>query len=475
MRRLPALIAAALLTLGLAPAAGAATNCTFDPLTGAVTVTTDTAVTIAPVDDEIRVGGGQCDTATVTNTDTIEVEVTGMAIPELTVDLSAQPLGPGLTDEGASSEIEMTIDGASFDLAIVGSGGSDAISLFKTGLYDTTGLVNLNDAEATRDGDISFYEHDAIDIEIELGAGDDIYGAAATDGSAGVPFTVRPVSVIGGDGSDHMYGIPTHAFDGGGLTVTDPFNDTIDFSWLNDTCYVLFDAKVGETTSIACDGGGDLTAHFFETVIGGDGSDWVFAAGWERSLRGGVGDDHLFPAAGDEAIQGGSGWDQVVVDTTSDLRFDLADRTISGDGHDTFSGVEGFFSTGGGDDRFVGGPAASVDFLSGGTGRDVVNLSSAMRGYDLATQAGLDPSNAMGSPRLWISDAAVIGSPFADRFVGGAVRDDFTGGGGNDRISGGDLADHLMGGHGSDHIAGGPGVDTCSGGPGDDVFRSCER
>ncbi len=111
------LVVSFLLALTLSPIAraGGATTCAFDApsATATVTVTQGVVATISRDGDAIAVNGVLCQTATVTNTDVIEVAVPD--VPEsdtVVVDLSGGPLAPGATDEGdGSSEIEIEISG----------------------------------------------------------------------------------------------------------------------------------------------------------------------------------------------------------------------------------------------------------------------------------------------------------------------------------------------------------------------------
>jgi len=473
MRHLPALVAATLLVLVVAQPATAATACSFDPMTATVSISTGTAVTVAPVNDEIRVGGAQCDTATVTNTDTIDIEVAPWVgdMPVVTMDVTDQPLAPGASDEGdGSSEIEVTLHGSQYQLGVVSGGTNDQVSIFRNDSGFV--VVNLNDGESVIDADIA--TGNTFNPTFQLGDGDDSFGASDLGGnhSSGA-YTI----VDAGDGDDHVYVTGSGEFDAGPDDVIQSDDDIIDLSRFDLDCDVLFHS--GDDSSVACDAGlaAEFTATFFETVIGHDGIDHLFAAGWETELRGGPGDDLIAPSAGDESIVGGPGTDMIATQSQDDLTFRLDEGKIVGEGHDRFAGIEGLYSTGGGDDRFVGKPSAPLHLVDGGEGRDVVNLSSAGRGMVIRTLGSMAETPDGG---FWVADASIIGSRFADRFIGDpgsslSERDSFDGGAGDDRLSGGDAADHLRGGAGDDRILGGPGRDTCSGGPGDDSISGCER
>ena len=177
----PGLVVSFLLALTLSPIAraGGATTCAFDAAsaTATVTVTQGVVATISRDGDAIAVNGVPCQTATVTNTDVIDVAVPD--VPEsdtVVVDLSGGPLAPGATDEGdGSSEIEIEISGigGGFDtLRITGSAGPDALA---AGFLS----VSLNADEATFDEDVTLTEQDSgVKLELLGGEGDDLLSLA---------------------------------------------------------------------------------------------------------------------------------------------------------------------------------------------------------------------------------------------------------------------------------------------------------
>src|SRR5919201_4230830 len=138
-----------------AAVAQAAVSCSFDALTGTVSVTFahGDVPTISRLGDAIAVDGVACGTATVTNTDSIDVAFADdFDSDTVVVDLAGGPLAPGATDEGdGSSEIEIEITGGdgSFDtLRIIGSSGPDG---FTTDFL----AVNLNAGETVVDADVT--------------------------------------------------------------------------------------------------------------------------------------------------------------------------------------------------------------------------------------------------------------------------------------------------------------------------------
>ncbi|MGH2591687.1 MAG: hypothetical protein ACRDGW_12960, partial [Actinomycetota bacterium] len=167
-RSLVAACALVLSVAGLAVPAGAAT-CAYDPVTLSATVTVGNgeSATIVRVGSAITLDGVPCGTATVTTTDTIVVNTTGIPV-QIGIDLSGGPFEPGATAESdASSEIEFTLDlpAGMPILAITGSTGSDHLVV-------GTGGINLNAGETNGDADVLITGNPAI--VLSGGDGDDV-------------------------------------------------------------------------------------------------------------------------------------------------------------------------------------------------------------------------------------------------------------------------------------------------------------
>ena len=169
--------AVVLVGLALAPqAAPAAVSCSYDgavrSMNVALTAVQDHA-TIARDDNGITlaVNGGLCGAATVLNTDGIYVEDIsgGRTIVELD---ASGPLAPGFTNEGPSSEIELSIKlGAGNDTLIVDGDASGAVIALGT-------------------------------LGINLNAGTDAFGGDPDVALSGV----EDLDVIGGSGADRISG-----------------------------------------------------------------------------------------------------------------------------------------------------------------------------------------------------------------------------------------------------------------------------
>src|SRR4249920_1502748 len=116
MRRGFTLLGVVALVMALAPTASAdpvPTSCTFDAGTATVTATIGSGAdpTLERSGDAIDFDGAQCGTATVTNTDTIDVTAPDLTTTEgLTISIAGGPFAPGKTAEAdGSNEIQMVL------------------------------------------------------------------------------------------------------------------------------------------------------------------------------------------------------------------------------------------------------------------------------------------------------------------------------------------------------------------------------
>ncbi len=201
-------------------------------------------------------------------------------------------------------------------------------------------------------------------------------------------------------------------------------------------------ANGGANASMYVDGGtGDdiIWGHNpGETLLGGDGNDWI---------DGGAGNDSLFGGAGNDSVVGGLGNDRLQGDDGNDTLVDLSghnqvyggtgdDWAHTGTGNDTVYGDDGndVIDDAGGSNILYGG--AGNDYIYGGSGSD--------------TAFGGDNNDA------------ISGFDGNDTIDGGLNEDAMWGGGGTDTLYGGSGNDYLYGGGGNG--------DTMYGGDGDDAF-----
>jgi Ca2+-binding RTX toxin-like protein len=258
--------------------------------------------------------------------------------------------------------------------------------------------------------------------------------------------------------------------------------------------------------------GADIVKHIID---GGNGNDELYGLGGVDQLMGGAGDDALFGGLGDDDVQGDGGDDRLI-------DYDDVNTLSGGDGSDSIEGrgtlnggagsdilngsefndtlaAEGgsavdaaadvnILNGYGGDDTLVGGAGADVldggagsDSIVGGAGNDVIYFSS---GHDtIDGGVGADILNFERATEAMIANGArhtiyairgeasnssftgietVVGSPFADRLVGGGDVTALRGAGGDDELFGSAGDDLLDGGLGADYLIGQAGNDTAS-------------
>ena len=180
-----------------APSALAAT-CTFDAITGTVTVDVGNgeSVTIARSGDQIALDGASCDTATVTNTDTIAVAATGVP-GVITIDLGGGAFAPGLTPEteaGPEIEFVLTLPGGAPTVRILGAAGPDHVVVGALG-------INLDATEPVGDPDVTMTGGPALSVD---GAGGN--DTLSVAGGAGTGAPSAGAGLAGGGGDDLLLG-----------------------------------------------------------------------------------------------------------------------------------------------------------------------------------------------------------------------------------------------------------------------------
>jgi Ca2+-binding RTX toxin-like protein len=183
----------------------------------------------------------------------------------------------------------------------------------------------------------------------------------------------------------------------------------------------------GNDTLVGNPGGGS-NDDANDTISGGAGNDFV--DGW-------FGDDVLEGNAGDDFIRGAAGIDWATYATApGPVRASLLTNSATGDGTDTFSGVENLAGSAFGD---VLRGDALVNRLEGRGGSDTLH-----------------------------------GQPGNDVLSGSAGNDVLRGGDGDDSLLGGIDRDSLVGEGGNDSLNGGAQFDACNGNAGIDSAVACE-
>ena len=183
-----------------------------------------------------------------------------------------------------------------------------------------------------------------------------------------------------------------------------------------------------------------------DTLLGGDGDDYVSGYLGDDWAHGGEGDDVVKGHEGNDRLFGGNGDDEVYGWLGDDAIF-------GGEGNDYLSGYHGHdrIAGNGGDDVLKG--HEGNDLLYGGDGNDRIY---GWKGWDLAV-------GGEGNDELW-------GGDHRDTLIGNGGNDILHGDNGSDWLSGGDGDDILVGYYGHDRLFGGAGADMLCGGFNDDTY-----
>jgi Ca2+-binding RTX toxin-like protein len=500
---LAATIGLAALVFAQSPAT-AAVNCTFGSGTVAITISAlNEAATISRTPaGQIQVGGVQCGSATVTNTDKITV-AGALGGQSARLDLANGGFAPGATAEATgTSEIEIEID-----LLAGGETASsqDVVSVSGTGAVDTLRLgtlgVNVNaddDPDITGpSGGLATLTHVEMFEMNGQGGPDVISGAGSADVGTAFPLATRlgggpgNDQLIGGNGSDTLTGGANDDTENGGAGQDflneeaaangnddlaggggSPY-DTLDYSQRSigvnvDLDGVADDGQPGAENDnahsdirIVYGGGGpdtiaDNSGVFLgRTFFGGDGNDTLTGGPAGDILSGQGNDDTMHGGPQDDDLYGGSADDDEFGDAGLD-RF-----------YEDYSAYQG---------TLVAGPNG-VDDLNGGSEEDLVYYGR--RTTDIVVTAGdnlpndgadTTPGGAAEEGDNVHDDVEDVtgASSGVDRITGNALNNILTGGALPDTILGLGGADNLVGANGPDFLYGGTENDTLQGGSGDD-------
>jgi Ca2+-binding RTX toxin-like protein len=428
-------VVASIAVLAIAGSAQAST-CTYQ--SGAVSVYMPGAsdgVTLHRVGDAIYNGGQQCGTATVYNTGIIVVNDTTSnrdGDDLVNIDLSGGPLAPGTVNEGPSgvSEIDiyLYVYQGTNTVLVTGSGGADNVH---AGVTVQSGInvraINLNagaEQGKVSDADVTYQEGLAPNppatepIMFDGGEGDDTFGASGGAGFIDVSF--QPVTLIGGNGNDHLLG-------GAGYDTlhADAGNDVLDGGQSVDT--VTYQSAPGPASVDLSNGGPQNTG-----ALGADQFTHV------ELLKGSPYDDVLTGSDVGNLIEGGGGND-----------------VLTGRGEN---------------DKLDGGPGSDTasyhETPAGATQGVTVNL--ALAGAQNTGTAGSDTLTGIEN---------LAGSPFADDLTGDAQPNTLTGWEGEDSLRGEGGDDHMAVRDGTrDLVLCGLGVDSVDADVQavDSIFGDCE-
>jgi ABC-type transport system substrate-binding protein len=304
------------------------------------------------------------------------------------------------------------------------------------------------------------------------------------DVGSNVMFGLDGIDVLtGGDGSDSLNGGEGDDLIAGGAGF-----DAVGFYAATGpiTASLLTGTSTGQGDDSFTGVEGLFGDAYPDTLIGDDADNWLFGGGGDDRIYGNGGNDFLDPGAGDDAIDGGAGaFDAAAFfDATGPLIANLSTGTATGQGSDTFVGVErlhggefadtftgddgdnGLFGNGG-DDTLSGG--AGNDNFNGGQGEDVIRGGTGQFdsvGFWAATgpiTASLAAGTSSGEGNDTLDGVeALFGSDYGDTLVGDAGDNALIGNAGSDEIDGAGGNDYLDAGAGDDTMDGGAGFDSAS-------------
>jgi Ca2+-binding RTX toxin-like protein len=205
---------------------------------------------------------------------------------------------------------------------------------------------------------------------------------------------------------------------------------------------------------VICGGNGD------DTINGGPGADFLVGGGANDWLIGGGDEDIMLGLLGDDKLDGGPGTNDVAAYglATQGVTADLTLEQATGEGSDSFIGVESVFgspfndvltgnevtnglSGDAGDDLLQGGD--DNDILVGGLGDDALDGQLGERDLasyifsDTAINASLTTDSVTGEGTDTIPGVeGLVGSAFNDTIVGTSAHDLLSGHSGDDQIDG---------------------------------------
>ena len=373
--------------------------------------------------------------------------------------------GPGSADRLEGGSGNDTLDGGKGTDLLSGGTGSDR---FKGGagtdILDYSGSANGIDADLA-EGAITGDGNDTVVSSVEGLFGSNDNDSLLGDDSGQFLYGQDGDDTINGRGGDDTIGgeAGNDALNGGGSVG---LGDILDMNGAPEGVTV----DVGQGIS---SGYGNDTLRDFEIVlgsdhddllIGGDGNDLMLGADGNDDLRGLAGDyDILRGGNGDDVMDGGEG----VLDFVS---FPFADSPVvanlitgvaTGEGNDTFVGIEALGGSHGFGDVLQGDELTNMFFgfggddeITGGDGVDVVLFGLANGPVTLDLAEG----TAVGEGNDSLAEVeGVYGSQFGDTLVGDEGDNILNGWLGNDVIRGGPGDDYMSGETGNDSFDGGPG------------------
>jgi RTX calcium-binding nonapeptide repeat (4 copies) len=421
-------------TLAIIAAGGAAASgtCTYSLQNSQISITINSATsstlavgdgTPAPL-NAILFDGAACGSATIDNTNVIEILGQPSSNEQLVIDNG----GLGASDVSFPSSISWFIDlgtGTGDVLVLAGSDDDDVFTVTDTsfdmngGVGTTSGVDNLVLGGASGD-DVLDASATTIHNGLGGGPGDDVLSPGTADGD----------NVQGAAGVDTLsYATRTTA-----VAVVNGVDAGLDANGDGDN-----NDAGDEEDSIDC----------FEVVQTGSGNDTI--------NDGACGASTYVPGDGDDKVSGDSNDTIDWSSSSAGMMIDIPNLTATGQGTDTWTGIENFVGSDLDDTMLVDddAPGPGVDTFSGLAGIDTVDASAAPAGVSINLD-NLDPAD----PDDDLEN--IIGSEFPDFLDGNDLRNTIQGLGGGDDIDGAGSNDTLLGEGGNDTFFGGDGADTVS-------------
>jgi VCBS repeat-containing protein len=355
-------------------------------------------------------------------------------------------LGSEFSDSIFGNEQDNNLDGRGGNDLLWGGAGNDVLvggtGLDRTGYEDATGPVSINLAAGTVTGDASVGSDTLRSIEIVRGSNfDDTYNAVGFSGASANAGSAGAFNIFEGVGGNDT-------ITGNGSTVVDYHSST------REVTVDLSTGQAHSTVPLAVD---DPVGHdTFTGVSGLSGSEFLdHLTGSNTTAT----VESYLGRGGDDIITGGGGLDlalytpNIAGAVTGGINVALAAGNVTGDlsvGTDTLSSVEMvqgtpfadvYDATGFGGASVNAGSNGSFNQFEGlggddtitGNGNTRISFANATAGVTVDLGAGTATGDAsVGADTITGGVNAVIGSSFADRFIGNSANNTFTGGGESD-------------------------------------------
>ncbi|WP_374471143.1 hypothetical protein [Phenylobacterium sp.] len=386
--------------------------------------------------------------------------------------VSGTPFADRLTGDGGANWIwgNWNYGGQPGD-TLKGGGGDDVI-MVGTGDHQLDGEAGEDTLNIYQLSDL-FASGVRLDLSQQGGGQATGLGFMTLNGFENLSGGVQADSLTGDAGANRLFG------DGGDDSLRGGAGNDV----LSGDGALDIDSYEGGSGPIGvlADGHGDPAGHDTleggageDSLLGGQGDDILRGEADNDTLEGGAGADFLVGGAGDDRLDGGAGWDRVGFSqthagVTATLATQNAPQT-TGEGSDTFVGIEHLSGTNGNDNLTGDGSAnwlwgtGGSDTLNGGGGDDLLSVgrgdhvvdggagTDVVSFYSITLTGPVKASLASGVQNTGQGSISLTGvEGLTGTLYGG---DTLTGDGGNNIITGWGGSDSLSGGAGDDFILG---------------------